>query len=157
MANHVRVPRMSRRVLRGFSADRLIELREKAGLTRGELARVAEVSLGAVQSWEAGRAMPQVDSLAKVAVGLNVSIDQIVLIEPEKRHIGDLRVMAGLTQPQLASKIALSTTSLSSIELGQASLSRDVAGRIAAALELPVQTVVDAYERTRTRPPGTPA
>ncbi|MEE2061826.1 helix-turn-helix transcriptional regulator [Rhodococcus artemisiae] len=148
---------MSRRVLRGFSADRLADLRIEAGLTRGELARLAGVSLGAVQSWETGRAMPQVDSLAKVAAVLDVPINRLVLIEPGKRHLGDLRVLAGLTQPQLAARISLSTTSLSSVELGQTGLTDDVAGRLAKALNLPVRTVVDAYERTRTRPPNTPA
>ncbi|NKR28854.1 helix-turn-helix domain-containing protein [Rhodococcus hoagii] len=157
MANHVRVPRMSRRVLRGFDAARLADLRAKAALTRGELARLAGVSIGAVQSWETGRAMPQVDTLARVVEVLGVSIDQVVLVKPEERYLGDLRVMAGLTQPQLAAKIALSTTSLSSLELGQTGLTDDVADRIANALDLPVRTVVEAYERTRTRPRNAPA
>ena len=157
MANHVRVPRMSRRVLRGFSAARLEDLRKNARLTRGELARLAGVSLSTVQSWETGRAMPQVDSLAKVAAVLDVPISRLVLVEPDKRHLGDLRVLAGLTQPQLAARISLSTTSLSSVELGQAGLTDEVANRIAKALDLPVQTVVDAYERTRTRPKNAPA
>lgn len=148
---------MTRRVLRGFSAERLVHLRERAGLSRGELARLAGVSLGAVQSWETGRATPQVDTLAKAVAALGVSMGDIVLIEPDQRYLGDLRVFAGMTQPQLAAKAAMSTTALSSVELGHARLTDEVAKRLAAALENSVQEVVDAYERTRTRPPHTPA
>lgn len=157
MADHVRVPRMSRRILRGFSPARLVELREEAGLKRGPLAREAGLTIGAIQSWETGRAMPQIDNLAKVAEVLKVSIDQLVLIDPDERQLGDLRVMAGLTQNELAAKIALSTTALSSVELGYTGLTDAVAKRIAAALKIPVQTVVDAYGRTRNRPRNAPA
>lgn len=154
MTNHVRVvpARMSRRDLRGFSPDRLVELRTAAQWTRGDLARTAGVSVAAVQSWETGRSKPSVENLSKVAAALNAPIDQIVVIDPSERFLGDLRVLAGMTQPRLAAKIGMSTALLSSVELGEAKLTHDVAQRIATALDVSIATVVEAYERARTRP-----
>ncbi|UDH01722.1 helix-turn-helix transcriptional regulator [Rhodococcus opacus] len=148
---------MSRRILRGFSTEHLVVLRENKGLSRGELARLADVSIGTVQAWETGRATPSVDTLLRVAGVLGVSMEEVVRIDPEVRFLGDLRVLAGMTQPQLATKIAISTTALSNLELGQARLTDEVADRIARALDLPKATVAEAYERVRTRPAGDPA
>ncbi|MFI2561981.1 helix-turn-helix transcriptional regulator [Nocardia farcinica] len=146
---------MTRRPLRGFDRERLIDLRTEKGYTRGDLARFAEVSVAAVRSWESGQATPQVDRLARVANALEVPLSDLVRIPPHERYLGDLRVQAGLTQPQLALEIGISTASLSSLELGETALRESVAERLGKALGLGTAEVCAAYERSRTRPPGT--
>ncbi len=153
-----KVSGMTRRPLRGgFDRERLIDLRTEKGYTRGDLARFAEVSVAAVRAWESGQATPQVDRLARVAAALDVSMSELVRIPPHDRYLGDLRVQAGLTQPQLALQAGISTASLSSLELGgETSLRETVAERLARALGVDTAEVRAAYERARTRPPGTP-
>jgi len=151
-----KVSGMTRRPLRGFDRERLIDLRTEKGYTRGDLARFAEVSVAAVRAWESGQATPQVDRLARVAAALDVSMSELVRIPPHDRYLGDLRVQAGLTQPQLALQAGISTASLSSLELGETSLREPVAERLARALGVDTAEVRAAYERARTRPPGAP-
>lgn len=146
---------MTRRPLRGFDRERMIELRTEKGYTRGDLARFAEVSVAAVRSWESGQATPQVDRLARVANALEVPMSDLVQIPPHERYLGDLRIQAGLTQPQLAREVGISTASLSSLELGETVLRESVAERLGKALGLETAEVRAAYERSRTRPPGT--
>ena len=162
---------MSRRILRGFDRSALVAARNRIGLGPAELARIADVSAGAVYSWERGDAAPGVDTLARVAKALGVPITELVRIPEGERFLGDLRVMAGLTQPQLAKMSGMSTSSLAQLERGQARIKTEVAQRIADALSskfegdsdlvafgaspVTVQQVLDAHERVRTRPPHT--
>ena len=97
------------------------------------------------------------DVLVRAAKALNAPLDTFVKIPANQRYPGDLRVLRGLTQPQLANATGLSTTTIGSIERGEVTLSDANAQAIAAALKLSPQTYQQAFERVRTRPPGTPA
>lgn len=57
---------------------RLKELREAAGMSQNELARVAGVSRNAVSQWEAGRTQPTTRRLAQIARTLKVSLDHLM-------------------------------------------------------------------------------
>ncbi|NKW34484.1 helix-turn-helix domain-containing protein [Rhodococcus hoagii] len=133
---------MSRRILRGFDRSAFVTARDRVGLGPAELARIADVSAGAVYSWERGDATPGVDTLARVARALRIPIAELVPIPEDERFLGDLRVLAGLTQPQLAKLSGMSTSSLAQLERGQARIKVEVAQRIA-----------DACRRTRTTRP----
>jgi transcriptional regulator with XRE-family HTH domain len=143
---------MSRRVLRGFSAEAFMRARRANHLSRGELARLADISPGAVSAWETERATPQADTLARVTSILGIGIDDVVHIEPEKRSLGDLRIYAGMTQSQLANMVGISTTSIAALERGESRLRPDTAKAIAKALRLPAREVTAAYDRARARP-----
>ena len=143
---------MSRKVVRGFSASRFREVRERQGFTRAELARLSEVSVGAIRNWEVEDAVPQVDTLYRVVSVLGVAITDVVLVAPEERQLSDLRVLAGLTQPQLAARAELATTTVAGLEQGHVRLQGTHAEQLAKALELPVAVVEDAYMRTHSRP-----
>jgi transcriptional regulator with XRE-family HTH domain len=145
---------VSRRILRGFSREAFVEQRDKAKCSRADLARLADISVGAVFAWETGTATPQVDTLLKVAEALSVPIGTFIDLDENDRYLGDLRVLAGLTQPQLAQKVGMSTTSLGTLERGEARLKDEVAQKLAAALGCTVDQVEAAYQRTRQRPPG---
>ncbi|WP_037174574.1 helix-turn-helix transcriptional regulator [Rhodococcoides fascians] len=145
---------MSRRILRGFSRSALVQHREDAGYSRADLARLADISVGAVYAWETGSATPQVDTLLKVAEALSISIREFVVLDEDDRYLGDLRVLAGMTQPRLAQKVGMSTTALGALERAEARLKPDTAQRLAEALGCTVDEVNAAYARTRRRPPG---
>ncbi|NKR30055.1 helix-turn-helix domain-containing protein [Rhodococcus hoagii] len=156
---------MSRRILRGFDRSALVAARVRAKLGPAEVARLADVSAGAVYSWERGDATPGVDTLSRVARVLRVPIRDLVPIPDDELYLGDLRVLAGLTQPALAKKAGMSTSSLAQLERGQARLKVDVAQRIADALSpddgaaerpaVSVEQVIAAHDRVRNRPPHT--
>ena len=159
---------MTRRVLRGFDRSALIAVRTRRNLNPGELARLADVSTAAVYNWERGTASPSVDTLARVAQALGVPVAELVPIPEDEQYLGDLRVMAGLTQPQLAQLAGISTSTLAQLERGQARLKPEVASRIAEALtdchrrspagrgkHVTREQVIAAHERVRIRPPHT--
>lgn len=143
---------MSRRVQRGFSPDALRQARLTQGLSRGELARLSGVSLSAVQFWETGRSRPQVDSLARVTETLGVAMSDLVQVEPGERFLADLRILAGLTQHQLAQQLGVSTATISNLELGYTKLPDRLIAPLAQALNTRPNEVSDAYQRGRTRP-----
>lgn len=148
---------MTRRVLRGFDADRFRRRRLELNLTRADLGRLADISAAAVTAWEQGRRKPQVDTLARAAVVLKAPLEQLVRVPRDQRYVGDLRVIQGLTQPALALKIGVSTAMLGAIERGEARLTPTTTAALAEALEASPEEVFRAWQRARTRPAGTPA
>ncbi|MEU3475887.1 helix-turn-helix transcriptional regulator [Rhodococcus sp. NPDC006774] len=149
---------MSRRILRGFRPERLIEIRKAQGFSsRGELARQVGVSASAVAKWESGQATPGVDTLARVAAVLSVSMATFIDIPSDQLYLGDLRALAGLTQPQLAARIGFSSATVADLERGHATLSDDHVARLIDVLGTDEHTVRAAYRRVRERPPNTRA
>lgn len=61
--------------------NRLLQLRQKLGLSQGQLGKLIGVSNKSISKWETGAAKPGVDTLSKLALALQVSMDE--LIEPE--------------------------------------------------------------------------
>ena len=148
---------MSRRVLRGFNPTEFAALRLRRGLTVSEVARLADVAHSTVHAWEAGTRTPQVDFLVRVMALLDAPIDDVVTIEPEERYPGDWRVIRGLTQPQLAASAGIATNTLRGIERADQGLTDTNAATLAQVLDISVEQYRAAYQRARTRPPGTPA
>lgn len=148
---------VSRRVLRGFQPSRLVKLREARGLTRPELARLADVSLQTIHKWESGSQSPQIDVLMRVVGVLGTTVSDLVDIKPEDRYPGDWRVIRGLTQPELGARAGISTSMVGAIERGDSRLTDHFAEKLAEALEIPETELRASFERVRSRPPGTPA
>ena len=143
-----------KRALHGFQPGRLQAARQRSGMSRGELGRLADIDETTILRWETAHAAPQPDLLARAAHALDVEMDQLVVIAPAERTLADLRVLAGLTQQQLGSRIGTSYQTVSRVERGQSRLSETLADRIAKAVGADTTTVVDAHRRARTRPPG---
>lgn len=148
---------MTRRVLRGFSPTQFANIRRRRGLSITDLARLADVGLSTVKAWEAGRRTPQVDLLARVMRLLQTPIEDVVALGPKERYPGDWRVIRGLTQPQLAAAAGIATTTLRDIERADIRLTDANASRLAQILNISVEQYQTAYQRARSRPPGTPA
>ena len=148
---------MSRRVMRGFDPARLEQLRKDSRLSRPELARAAGIGHATLYQWETGATSPQVDLLKRVTDVLGVQISEVVVVPEDERLPGDWRVLAGLLQPQLGKLAKLSTTTVAQVERGQAALTDETARKVSAALGISESVYRAAYERARSRPPGTPA
>ena len=59
-------------------APELRTLREKAGLTKPEVAAAVSSTLAAVYAWEDGRAWPTIDKLPRLAEALGVDVSSLV-------------------------------------------------------------------------------
>ena len=57
--------------------QRLRRLRDERSLSQSGLARLADVPLGTIRNWEQDRRIPRLDTAARVAKALNVSLDLI--------------------------------------------------------------------------------
>lgn len=158
MGNHDR-PReqLSRRILRGFDREAFARTRARAGFEIGDLGRLADVGATTIYGWERGTRTPQVDTLARVAEVLGVSLEDLIAVAPEERTLADLRNLAGLTQPQLGLKAGIRTTALSKVERAEVPLSAERETALAQVLGLEVTVIREAYARAKARPPGTPA
>ena len=149
--------RVSRRVLRGFSPEQFAATRVGAGLSVSDLARIADVAVSTIHHWEAGTRSPQIDILASVMKVLNAPIESVVLIAADQRYPSDLRVLKGLTQPQLAAAAHMPTVTVQRIERADYPLSDKNAEAIAGLLGITVDEYRAAYQRARKRPAGEPS
>jgi transcriptional regulator with XRE-family HTH domain len=58
---------------------RLQQLREQAGLSQSQLARAIGMPVKSLQNWEAERVQPRLEALPKLARGLGVSLDVLLV------------------------------------------------------------------------------
>ncbi|MEN4464194.1 helix-turn-helix transcriptional regulator [Mycolicibacterium conceptionense] len=148
---------MSRAVRRGFRREHFAELLDASGMSRGDIARLAEMSPASIHSWIRRGVDPDVERLSRVAKVLDVGMDEFVAVPDDECFPSDLRIRAGLTQVQLATAAGLSTTVLSGFERAETRWSERKGAAIAAVLGVSVDELRKAWERSRTRPAGTPA
>lgn len=153
----IRRPRMTRKVMRGFSAEAFSEARRNKNISVADLARMADVSQATIFNWERGSGTPQVDLLARVMKYLKTPIDHVVLVPLNERFPGDWRVVRGMTQPELAAAAGIATSTLKGIERAEATLTDTNAAILAALLDISTDDYREAWDRCRHRPPGTTA
>lgn len=146
---------VSRRVLRGFDPKRFNALR-KSRTVMMELARLSGVNSSTIYAWEAGTFTPQVDKLAAVMKVLGAPIEDVVRVPRNERYPGDWRVLCGVTQPQLAAKAGIATTTLKKIERGEVNLSNENAAILSRLLNTSTEEYMAAWRRARDRPPRAP-
>lgn len=71
---------------RSFSPEKLRELRERAGLSRRALGDLIFVSQLTISTYEQGRNVPSTRALARLAVALQVAIDDLFDVEFVEEH-----------------------------------------------------------------------
>lgn len=150
-------PGMTRRVMRGFNAAEFAQIRQQRGYSVADLARLSSVGLATLHHWEAERVTPQIDRLVRVMAILETPIEEVIDLAPHERYPGDWRVIRGLTQPELAAAAGIATTTLRAIERADVALTDTNAQALGHALDISPAAYRAAYERARTRPPGTTA
>ncbi|MFM1755916.1 MAG: hypothetical protein RL621_840 [Bacteroidota bacterium] len=64
---------------------RLKEILKQKGITQVFLAREMDLSTVTINHWVSGKAIPSVESLIRLAEILEVSLDELVLIEKDKK------------------------------------------------------------------------
>ena len=64
----------------------IYDKRKEAGMTQEQLAGILNVARQTVSKWETGEALPDLNSLKKLAVTLGFSIDKAMEIEIEDEH-----------------------------------------------------------------------
>jgi transcriptional regulator with XRE-family HTH domain len=69
----------------GGRGELLQRLRQAAGLSQPQLAEAAGVPVATLRDWEQGRRAPPLDTAARVAVALGVSIDELAGAGPAAR------------------------------------------------------------------------
>jgi transcriptional regulator with XRE-family HTH domain len=148
---------LSRRVRRGFRREHFIDVLDASGMSRGDIARLAEMSPATIKSWERRGGSPDIERLSRVARLLEVDMGEFVYVPDDECFPSDLRIRVGLTQVQLATAAGLSTTVLSGFERGETRWSDRKGAALAATLGVSVDDLHAAWQRARTRPPGTPA
>ena len=146
-----------RRVIRGFRPDVLAAGREAAGLSRGELARLAETTDVTIARWEKGQVAPQIDKLARVVALLNLSMSDVINVPPGERFLSYWRYQRGWTQNQLAFEAGLSKTLVEQVERGERIPDEKIENRLRRVLGITVEEFRAAHTRVRGREGGTPA
>lgn len=58
--------------------DNLKRCRERAGITRGQLARMIEIDPTAISFFESGKRMPRLDTLVKLTSVLDCTADELI-------------------------------------------------------------------------------
>ena len=137
-----------RSVVRGFSGARLRQRRTERGFTTDDLADLAGVSPPVVSGWETGRYLPTPHLLGRAAAALDITIQDLVVLPPDKALLSDLRAQAGLTQADVAQSLETSPSSLGRIEKGRKPVDRETAGALAGLYGVTEDRVVRAWELT---------
>lgn len=145
---------MPPRTLRGFDPTRLIEARRASGMSRSDLARIADVPYNSLRRWEVGEADPTLDSLERVATALEVEVGQIAVIPEVERTLQYWRALRGLSQQDVAAAVNTSTSSYSRLERGESVLSTSAQQRLSEVLGISENAVALAWQQAHQRPPG---
>ena len=136
-----------------FRRALLTELRERAGLTRTELARRVGVASGErIGSWERGIDQPSAPYLPRLAQALGVEPIELLDLDAEAPTFTALRYVAGLTIEDLAKAVGVRYGVMQRIDRGVVEPRDDLAKRLAAALGVKTAQVVAAHRRQTENP-----
>lgn len=161
--------KVSRSSIRGFDPAAFRAAREDAGMSPGDLVRLAGIRAPlTVRRWEAGESTPQIDVLRRAMTAINAeqklreikltAASEVIRTDPETRFLSDWRHLQLITQAELAERAGLADQAVvARLERGELELAADVAARLATSLDIEVSEVRAAHERARARRPGTPA
>ena len=130
---------------------------ERKGISNHDLGRLSGIGENTLRRWQNGEVLPTIDKLNAALAVLGIPVSHVVVIPPEKRTLGDLRILAGFTQPQLAKAAGMSTTALSMLERGGTPLTPQRAEALAPLLGVSEDELHAAWQRAKDRPPGAPA
>lgn len=101
-------------------AERLQELRKKAGYSQEQVAEMLGISRQAISKWESGQGNPEIDNVVKLTEIYNVSADYILLgrennisvSEPEKKMEPEKKTMSKEARVALAVISVIAATAL---------------------------------------------
>ncbi len=135
-----------------LDSQALRRARVAAGLTQHQLARLVGVAGGErVSRWELGTSAPRPQLVLHLAGVLGVDLNELCT-RPREVDLRSLRVAAGMSMNELASRIHASKTTISRWESGDVvrPLSVRVLALLAEALGVSPEVVQQAAERSRS-------
>jgi transcriptional regulator with XRE-family HTH domain len=129
-----------------FKAARLRELREQAGLTIPELARLTRMSVVNLDGYETGK-VPRPARIILLAKTLNVELWELVDRDILGYGLQSLRVAAGLMQLEAGLRADIALAHLVQLEGGHVKhLADDLAERLASAYGTTIQAISEAHD-----------
>lgn len=140
---------MSRSIVENFDPERFAALRERAGLTRAELAHKANLSRNTIFHWESGVYQPTIDSLVQTLSILRATPSEVVtLSSTQAPTLADLRVAVGLARQDVYEYLGLSRSGWSDIERGLTRVSDDKIAALAILFNVDEATIRAAASET---------
>jgi len=73
-------------------AKRLATLRKEHSLTQKQMAEMAGVHVSQIRRYEAGGAQPTLTVIRNIAVGLNITTDELAFDDGEREPTGELKL-----------------------------------------------------------------
>ena len=147
---------------------KIVELRNKLGLSRASFARALDISPSQMARIEAGKVVLSDEFLQKICSTFHVNpayfegtveVDEavkVVSLEEEMKQVGkrlkQARLEKGLTLKELSKMIDLSDSQLCLIENGTNKLSEKRAVNLGEALEVGVEWLLHGKERNKAFP-----
>lgn len=149
---------MAKPTLTNFRADTLRELRVQAALSQEAVAKMVGVSAWTYRQWETGDATPLAGRLKRLASA--VGADVADLLGPPQT-LADYRVLAGLSQADLAGRLGVSRATVAGWEQGLTPVAAKHQPGLMSALPIPAsvtppwQDTPPTAAQTQPPPPAT--
>ena len=147
---------------------KIVELKNKLGLSRAAFARALDISTSQMARIEAAKVVLNDEFLKKICSTFHVNpafftgemdIDEavkVVSLEEEMKQVGNrlkqMRMEKGLTLKELSDLVGLSDSQLCLIENGTNKLAEKRAANIGEALEVGVEWLLHGKERNKAFP-----
>ncbi len=137
--------------VRGFNRSALSRRRQAENLSIAELGVRADIAASVLSRWESGQASPTPELLRRVADAMGVSTTEFVDTPAEDMTLADLRSLAGFSQRSLARHLGIPFKAVAKLEQGLIDMDDKRATTLAAALDVDVAELHDAYRRGARR------
>jgi transcriptional regulator with XRE-family HTH domain len=135
-----------------FDPAALVRARDAAGLTQRQLAAAIGSYDSHISALESGKRRPSALTLKSLASALGLDPLQLTTAQSLRRAtLADLRRRSGHSQTSFSELIGIPRTTWGKVERGQQPLTEETAVRIARLLDLAVETVQRAGDRTSNR------
>ena len=126
---------MAKPTLTNFRADALRESRIRAGLSQEAVAKLVGVSAWTYRQWETGRATPLAGRLMRLAASVGGDVADLV---GAPHTLADYRILAGLSQADLAARIGVSRATVAGWEQGLTPVAAKHHQGLMSVLRIPV-------------------
>ncbi|SIJ33292.1 putative transcriptional regulator [Mycobacteroides abscessus subsp. bolletii] len=134
-----------------FDTDALRNARVRADLTRAQLAQILGTEVEVIRQWELGISAPVPQSVPRIAAAVGLRPADLFVSNGRGHTLADLRIMAGLTQSELASAISSNRAAVSKIERGKSPLPTQQIASYASTLGVNKDELEHAATVTRER------
>lgn len=134
-----------------FSGERLRTARADLQWSQGRLAAVLDVRLTTIGAWERGLRTPEPPTFLALAEALDLDPVELLTVPAEQFTLAELRVVAGLHQRDVATRLSTKQVRISNAESGYERLTDEMKQGLATAYNTSADQIAAAWERGRER------